>query len=499
MFCKKCGSPVKEGELFCSVCGDKIETAQPAQYAAQPIVQQQPYAQPVYQQQPYQQLYQPPYGQPYGQPGGQPPRKKSKALLWVIIGIIAALAVAAVLIFVVFPTGGNWPFAGNTTQTKFVNDNFKVLAESFSGMGGDTFKRIAKEPFDLKMDITASVAGQDSTSKIDAAYDNESLGLRIGQGTEATVVALIDDVLYYESYGTTNGIRFDTKTDLSKPMPLEDRVKALFESYSSQAAATKIDFGKIAEMLVNSIDAGCFKKSGDTTTLTLSIDDIIQTIKNFSKKLENDKQMLEDLNDYIKQVSSAPVDVSSVLDMAASALEAQKGSLNFKLVWEVKYRDNVPASFVITFDDGTSEYAFEYGYKRDGAKTEIDFSVTAADVAAATGTISYERKDKGISYNADITAGGQTVTIAGSEESSGDKTNGQITMNAPGSGEVSVKYDETLTFGKTPAKVANDDRFKVDTQNATVYNLSEMMNPLAISGAMGDPSAVLPTVEESDN
>lgn len=486
MFCKKCGAPVNQGELFCSACGEKIEAAGPAQYAAQPAYRQ-PNAQPAYGQ-----PQQGAYGRP---PYGQPPKRKSKALIWAIVGIVAALAVAAVLVFVVFPAGGgNWPFAGNTTQTKFVNDSVKVFSGSFSGIGnGDTFTKLGKEPFELGMDMTASVAGQENTARLDAAYDNKSFGLRLEQGGSATTVLLLENVLYSQNGGTTNGIRFDTKADLSQPMSLDNRLKALLETFTNQqAATTKVDFGRLAEMLVNSIDEGCFVKSGDTATLTLDIDDIIQTLKNFSDKLENDKKMLQDIQDYSKEISGVSMDVISLMDTAISALEAQKGSLNFKIVWAVKYSGGAPASLEITFDDGSGEYTLAYGYKKTGAKTDIDFSVTAAGVAAATGTISYEKTAGGMRYSVDIVAGGQSLTLNGSEEIKGDDASGDITINVPGTGEVAVKYDETLKFGAPSKSVADDERFAVDTQNATVTDASGLMNPMGASG-LGDPSSMLPS------
>ncbi len=495
MFCRKCGAPVTSGESFCSACGEKIEAAEPSQYAAY----QQPYAQPYVQQQnnepPYGQI---PYGQPlqgaYGQPPyAEPPKKKSKAIIWVIAAIAAALAIAAVLLFVVFPAGGgaNWPFAGNTTQTRFINDSFKVFSGSFSGIGGgETFGRLAKEPFEISMDMTASFEGQQNKASIQAAYDNESFGLRLEQGGNATTILLLEDVLYSESGGTTNGIRYDTKADMSKSMTLEQRIKALLESNTQQQTSVNVDFGRISEMLVNSIDEGCFESAGDSTTLKLNAGDIISTLENFSEKLENDKRLLQDLEDYLKTVSGTRVDIISVLDMAADALETQKSALNFEIVWEVKYRDAAPVSLEITFDDGSSEYAVLYGYKRAGEKTEIEFSVTDAGTTAVTGTISYEKTPRGIEYSADIIAKEQTLSLKGSEQREGDDVSGDVALTVPGTGNVNVTYEESLKFGKPSERVA--DKFKVDTDSANITDASDAANPLGVPG-VSDPSDLLPS------
>lgn len=84
MFCMKCGSPMREGSVFCEVCGNQ-QTFQPQQPAPQqPAAAQNAYprnaypqavtSQPVYQQPVYQQPapQQPVYSQPMYQQSGYP-------------------------------------------------------------------------------------------------------------------------------------------------------------------------------------------------------------------------------------------------------------------------------------------------------------------------------------------------------------------------------------------------------------------------------------------
>jgi hypothetical protein len=476
MFCRKCGAPVNAGESFCSACGEKIEAARPSQFAAQPIYQQ-PYVQPA------QQNGRPPYG--------QPPKKKSKAVIWIIAAVAAVLAIAAVLLFVVFPAGGgaNWPFAGNTMQTRFINDSFKVFTGSFSGIGGDTFARLAKEPFEIGMDMTTAIEGQQSDASIQAAYDLESFGLRLEQGGQAATVLLLENVLYSESGGITSGIRFDTEADMSKSMTLEQRINALIEGYTKPQTTVNVDFGRVAEIFVNSIDERCFKRAGDSARLTLDIDDVIQTLNNFTEKLENDKQLLRDLEDYTKSVSGMQADIISALDMAASALEEQKSELNFKIILEIQYRNAAPASLTIMFDDGSSDYVLYYGYEKAGDKTKIDFSVAAAGTEVASGTINFGKTAQGIEYSADITAGEETLSIKGSEQKKGDDASGEVTVTIPGLGNISVTYETSLKFGKPSERVV--DKFKVDTDNANITDASNAMNTLGSAG-ISDPSDLLP-------
>lgn len=64
MFCKKCGTPLQEGQIYCHRCG---ASCLPDQTAEQPNAQ--PYGQPYAQ----------PYGQPYyQQPYAQPPAPVEK-------------------------------------------------------------------------------------------------------------------------------------------------------------------------------------------------------------------------------------------------------------------------------------------------------------------------------------------------------------------------------------------------------------------------------------
>lgn len=78
MFCSKCGNVLDSSATFCSRCG-QVNSAQPVQ---QPVYQQpvyqQPVQQPVYQQPVYQQpVQQPVYQQPVQQPVYQQPMQQS--------------------------------------------------------------------------------------------------------------------------------------------------------------------------------------------------------------------------------------------------------------------------------------------------------------------------------------------------------------------------------------------------------------------------------------
>jgi hypothetical protein len=180
-YCANCGSPLNEGQRFCPSCGHQAGEqapagagnvpgapggAQPAQYAPQQgwaAPQQPPQQAP---QQPYQPPQQPGYQQPGYPPGwtyyqqqgpaGVPPRR-SRTGLW--IGLAAAvvlIAVACVLVFVVFwgdIAGGGAASNPEKTVRNFLSafDNKDVDAvfdlldpESMSDMLGDQSVEDAK-------------------------------------------------------------------------------------------------------------------------------------------------------------------------------------------------------------------------------------------------------------------------------------------------------------------------------------------------------------------
>ncbi len=487
MYCKKCGAQVGEGEKFCSACGDKIEVLAPAgQDAVQPN-EQQPYGQQSYGQPPY---GQPPYGQPpYGQPPSQPP-KKSKAALWAVIGALAVLAIAALLIFVVFPGVLGQPvsglLSGNTPQERFVNDAAKVFSGAFEGMGSDTFDRLAKEPFEISYDFTVDMPDMKLNMAVDAAYDEQTLGISMDTMGIKTKVLLLEDILYQSSdtmFGASvTGVDFGSKADLKKPMSLEDRIKAIVQGIAKQEdTKTQIDFVRLAEMLVNSIDESCFEKSTGKWTLTLEADDIRDMMETLSDKLKADKDMLHDLEDYIYETSGTTVDVIEALNTAKNSLG--KGNADFKLVWELFYKGDVPVGVEISYQDSSTKFKILFEYEKIQSGADIDFKVTADGSVAVTGNMSYKKTSDGIEYELSITAGGETLKMTGSEETKDGKITGSIALNIPDAGEVNLKYEGALKFKKPSKSVKDDDRFSVDTKNAVITDAAGAFGMLGLQGS----------------
>jgi hypothetical protein len=460
MFCSKCGSPINEGEKFCSVCGEKVEAAPMQQNQAQPDGAQQPYGQQ-------------PYGNMYSVP------KKSKKGLAITLSLVAVLAIAAVLIFVVF---GNQAalsqglFKGDTPQTQFANNAVRVFSDAFAGFGdgGSDIEELAKQPFDITMDISADAMGQPVNVTLDAAYDNETLGMNLNAMGSSVKMLLLEDVLYMDMFGSVAGLDFNSSADLSKPMPLEDRLMALVEDLNPQEnTLSKEDYMAIAEMFLNSIDEKCFKNSDSRSTLTLGADDVVAALRTFAEKLDADKELKEKLEDYIEQSSGTSVDVIKEINDAADSLEGQEDAAGVEIVWDINFENGKPVSFEITAGDGIEEYALTFGYKKDGDSTDIEFELVSGSSSAdtVTGSFSYTKTDSGMEFEGDITVQGESLTIEGSEEIDGDKANGTITINIPETGEITLEYEATIKIGMPDSKVKDDERFEIDTENATVTSL----------------------------
>lgn len=469
MFCSKCGSPINEGEKFCSVCGQKVETAAVQQTQAEPPYgAQQPYAQQPYGQQPYGSMY-----------NSAP--KKSKKWLWITLSLVAVLAIAAAVIFAGSGTNQAGLFNGNTPQTQFANNAVRVFSDAFAGFGsgGGGFEELAEQPFDMTVDISAKAMGQDIDFTLDAAYDNEVLGMNLNAMGSSIKLLLLEDVLYMDTLGYVTGIDFNSSADLAKPMSLQDRLTALFEGLNiQQNTLTEKDYIALAELFLNSIDEKCFKSSGSKTTLTLDANDVVAALRTFAGKLDANKELKGKLEDYIKtssEISGDEADVIKKINGAADSLEAQDMA-DFELVWEISFKNGKPVSFEITVKNGTEEYVLTFGYEKNGDSTDIVFELVpgSTSTGAVTGSFRYKKTSSGIEFEGDITAQGQSLTLEGNAEYIGDKANGTVIINIPGTGEISLDYEANLSIGMPDKKVKDDGRFEIDTSSATVTSMPSL-------------------------
>lgn len=148
MFCYNCGRQNPEGAVFCTSCGVRL---QPQQQTSQQQTSQQQAPQqqaPQYQAPRYQQP--PQYGQvPYG----RPPKKKHRALPWIIAGaVVAAAAIALVLVLVLGGRGGYSDpeeAAFEMYQAVMLRDFDTAVGslhpDQVEGMGEENFNELKKE------------------------------------------------------------------------------------------------------------------------------------------------------------------------------------------------------------------------------------------------------------------------------------------------------------------------------------------------------------------
>ena len=255
MLCRSCGSQIPEGSLFCIHCGERADAMLSA-----PEVQYVPEGAPY----PY-----PPQSLP-----GKPLSKGKKAL---IFGGGGALALAVVLILVLTLSGGGGLLSGNTVQTRFFNDSARFFAEMMDGLILVDSSRIMNEPFEYTTKASTEAYGFSTEEEMAMAYDEHMLGIMIENGDSTTTLQLSDRIVM-DTGQYVQVIEFGSDRDMDAAMTLEERITAMLTS-----GKTNVDYKKLIEMLVNSIPEDCFEKTGDGFTMTLGINDIVDTLNAFAE------------------------------------------------------------------------------------------------------------------------------------------------------------------------------------------------------------------------
>ena len=467
MYCVKCGAELPPDSQFCTACGAKVEdeqvTSAPDVGPIAPPVTDQPFAY------------------------GQPPKKKSKALLWTLIGVGVALIVAAVLIFVVFAPGGSaGPFSGNTVQTRFANDVVGVFTGAVSGLETENdMKKIAEQPFELNMTTSTEISGIKTDTEMTYAYDEKAFGLSSTStadysGSEfadyfadqpamgnTMKALLLGDTLYIDVDGSVSGIKFDTTADLSKEMSLKDRITALFESNS----LSKIDMLQLTETFLNSIDESCFDKSADENTLTLNGEELADTLSTFADKLKDNKELNDALTGMIEEMSGYPLDLSSAISLAAPMLE----QADFEMTMSVSYEKGRPAGLKIAFEEAGSEIfnvAFDYENVKDGKTLTLDVSTPDGQLVALN--LDITKTKSGIDFDGTVSVPGSgDLTISGTEEINNNSVTGTIDMSM-GDQKITMNINETVKIGMPSEAVEDNSQFAIDTSSADIVDLNEI-------------------------
>ena len=476
MFCIKCGTQIPPDGRFCNRCGTPVYNQNP-----QTPPFEQPMAAPVggIDNVPPAPPYAPVYAQ--GQPYGPPPVKKSKkkALIIASASAVAILALAAVLIFVVFAQAAGWPLSGDTLQTKFVNENFEVFALIYEDEPQLDTEVMLKQPFEYM--ITQSITGMsgfDMQSEIAFAYDELTLGMLSSQNDTTTKLLLIEDTLYigtvYDYFGYeyehTVGLKFDTKADLSKPMPLEDRINALMSELEID-----IDTKKLAEMFFNSISEDCFDKNDMRTTLTLRGEDLAQTLRTFSDKLKDERVIDDAFGNIIEKFSGVRMNLSSALAL----ITPQLARADFELVWTVKYDNGKPNRIEMSASAGR-EHAFDLSVEtqRRADDKNVRFELFAPGYYENTNLnfdFSWQTKDSKTVFKADLALNETTMTMSGTIDMSEYGYTMLMDMHIPDYDEtVTSKLVVSLSPGQPRRAVLDDERFQINTDEAIIIDLGDM-------------------------
>ncbi len=445
MYCQHCGAPIPDGDRFCARCG-----APAGQEASAPA----PYSQPPGSDEPYADF--PP-------PQKRRMNKKAKGLMWGGIGL-AALAVAAVLIFVVF-AGGAWPLSGNTVQTRFFNDGVRVFAGAFSDFAVIKTPDIGSEPFD--MDISVSADQADLDMSLSMAYDNQALGMAVDAGVLPIKLLLLEDTLYMESFGSVVGMRFDTDADLSGSMPLKERLAALTDN------DTVVDYKKLAEALLNSIGEDRFEKTDDAFTLEMTAGDVQDMLDEFSDRLDNDDELRREADNMLNNMIARDTDIDEMLSQMVAALDFA----DFNLTLQISYAGGKPSGLAARYQEGGSVTMITFGYEQQKGGKHIVLGIDSNDDNSTVIEMTVGKTPEGLALSGSAVPGqGEAYDFEGGVTWSRDTLEGRLDIADRSGGDTeSFVFERTLKAGMPEEAVEDDERFSMDVDDAQVMDIEDML------------------------
>ena len=324
-FCPNCGAQLSDNAKFCTSCGEKIRTAEPAPSAPQQMRPQGAVspAAPVPPQQPY-------YGTPVNNynyaPAQEPPKKKGKGL---IIGAAAAVGVCAIGGGAFFLLRGK---VGMTPSQEFLKYQYDALFKDSMGDLEKNLDLLGSGKFSSDMTISADVQSDNAFmgSMVTAVTKDSSIGLKV-DASGSSVLAnvdlnlmgspVLDGIFTYD--GGTVGFYLpaldDTyyTADLSAMLQKQgmdvDLSKVSIPEFSG-AEWTEIatDYAGIICSAVN--DDNVTKEKKTDFTLERLEADYTGTVYTCDPTAEDIQKMLEDLADHLEEDEKLKEAVCNIAD-----------------------------------------------------------------------------------------------------------------------------------------------------------------------------------------
>lgn len=447
MNCRKCGAEIPPESAFCIQCGQSVDAGQPLQQAA-------------YGQQPYGQ-------QPYGYAQQPAPRKPlSKGMKALIFGGAGAVLLAVVLILVfTLGGGGGGPFAGNTIQTKFANEAVKFGQSISDGFPKIDPVKLMTGPFEVSGDMSMDTGYGSQSVDFSAVYDEKALGV-VAENDYGVFVLLLKDSFEVDYDGYVTVYEFDTSADMDKAMPLMDRLTAMLGAEKG----VDVDYKKLAEMFVNSIPEECFDKTRDSFTMTLDVDDLVDTLNNFAEKLEGDKQLNEAFADMLDQMNADETELSGLVAEAADQLDDYSSYVDFEIEYEIVYEGGKPVGLNSSVDTGYGSATVEM--ELDGEDIVVSTESTGG-YSDFTFDLTFTRVSKGYDFEGDLESYGEHGTLSGHLYWEDDSFDLLMEAESDAGDTVSLEAEFTLSYDM-PDAVEDDSRFDIDTDDAYTYDIEDM-------------------------
>lgn len=445
MLCRNCGVDIPVGSSFCIHCGAKADDIPQTQAA-------------------------------FAQPGGgypampqQTPKKPlGKGMKLAIFGGGAAVLLIVALILI-FTLSGGGLLSGNTVQTKFVNENVRVMTLMMEDFRTADTSKMLSGPFDFTAEVTTEANGQKTDTEMSMAYDQKAFGLISDSDYGSVKLLLVGEELRVESYGSVQVIEFDSDADLDKNMTLLNRFLAILNTGDAN-----INYKKFVEILVNSIPEDCFEKTSDSLTMTLDAGALVDTLDAFADAIEKEEEIDKAFNDFSKEVAGKSLDLSELAGLAAKALKSY--NYDFDLEWEVSYKNGAPNGITISYEDdsGYNDFTLEMSYEKASGGKDIDISLeTKSGYSDLSLEMTTKNTSEGVEFEGDIKTQYDKISFEGIQKVKGDNFSVEMSMDSSGGYSYSYSMEGTITYGTPKKAVESDRRFDIDTEDANYRDLSD--------------------------